>query len=95
MIETGTVLRTIRQEPLFQEQLEAIEPDVRRADEFLRGVEWLLARNPTFGQQVAPNSKVWAVASNEAPTIPNLIVYYTFDENMVYLLHIVAAEEEP
>ena len=60
-----------------------IEPNVRRADEFLEGAETVLSRQPDSGYQLN-NSKVWFIPGHTVA----LALYYTFDENNVYLLSI-------
>ena len=89
MSNVRVVLRTVREEPLFLEQLAKIEPDVQRADEFLEGVVWLLSREPGYGTQIQTGSSVWAVPAVFSPAMNQLTVYYTFDNNQVYLLSIV------
>jgi len=81
--------RTIREEPLFRQQLAKIEPSARRSDEFLEGAREALSRNPsTCGRPTAPWSAVWRMVTNDAAPITPLVLYYAFDANDVYLLSI-------
>lgn len=60
-----------------------IERDVRRADEFLEGVETILSRDPESGFRLEESS-VWFIAGHTV----DVALYYTFDENHVYFLSI-------
>jgi len=85
-------MRGVVKETRFEEQLADIEPNVKRADEFVEGAEWTLSRDPTAkGTQVADNSCVWFLPTNDVPAAPSLVIYYTFDEKKVYLLSIQIA----
>ena len=79
-------MRTIVRDPRFEREMAAIEPNVRRADEFLEGVEMILSRNPESGYQL-DDSSVWFIPGH---TI-DLALFYTFDENHVYFLSIQKA----
>lgn len=74
-----TIIRTAR----FQQEMNSIEPDVRRADEFLEGVETILARRPQSGFALK-GSSVWFVPGHTV----DLSLYYAFDDNHVYFLSI-------
>ena len=39
-------------EPRFDQELNGIESNVTRADEFMRGIEWALKRNPAGGKLI-------------------------------------------
>lgn len=88
-------MRDVCYEPYFETRLAAIEPNARRADELIRGTEWVLSRYPKFGTRIAPNSHVWAVTAVEAPTISDMVIYYSFDEQKVYFLSIELSPDEP
>ena len=60
-----------------------IEPNVRRADEFLEGVETILSRQPESGYQLG-DSNVWFIAGRTV----DIALYYTFDDDYVYFLSI-------
>lgn len=45
----GSDIRGIKRTYLFNEQVEDLIPDARRADEFMEGAEWTLSRNPREG----------------------------------------------
>ena len=42
-------MRTVVYESEFDDELEEIEPEFERADEFIRGTEWVLSRDPESG----------------------------------------------
>lgn len=77
----------------FQDELNDIESDARRADEFIRGAEWDLCRDPTSGTRMPGESKVWFLPQAETPTSEAVNLYYTFDDECVYFLSIVLASE--
>ena len=76
-------LRTIVKNSRFEKELEAIGPTIEEADEFLEGVEMVLARLPECGHQIG-NSRVWFIPGWTV----DLAIYYTFDEERVVLLSI-------
>jgi hypothetical protein len=80
--------RSIRWEERFENEFREIMPDIRRADEFLAGVDWKLSRNPETGVLAYPDSAVWMLFMHELPESPSLTIYYTFDDEYVYLLSI-------
>lgn len=84
-------MRSIVKEASFEEDLRGIEPDAKRADEFIEGAEWVLSRNPTIGTQVNPNSCVWFLPTTETSSVMPLVVYYTFNEERVHLLSVQIA----
>jgi hypothetical protein len=81
-VHTGKI-RTIIRDARFEQEMAVIEKNVRRADEFLEGTETILSREPECGYQLE-NSNVWFVAGHTV----DLALYYTFDEDNVYLLSI-------
>jgi hypothetical protein len=76
-------LREIVRNRRFENELRALEPHVRRADELVEGVEIILARTPECGSQLG-DSHVWFVPGYTV----TLAVYYTFDEDRVILLSV-------
>ena len=84
-------MRGIVKEARFEEELSEIEPDAKRADEFLEGAEWVLGREPRRGTCVGDDSCIWFLPMHDVSDAPSLIVYYTFNESKVYLLSIQIA----
>jgi hypothetical protein len=76
-------LRDIVKNSRFEQELAAIEPHIERADEFLEGVEMVLARLPQCGTQIG-DSHVWFIPGWTV----DLAIYYTFDADRVILLSI-------
>jgi hypothetical protein len=76
-------LRTIIKDTRFEQEMEAIEADVKRADEFIEGVENILSRDPESGHRLG-NSYVYFIPGWTV----DLNVYYTFNDNEVFLLSI-------
>jgi hypothetical protein len=76
-------MRTIIRDHQFDQEMVDIEASVKRADEFLEGVEIILSRSPESGSRLS-NSSVWFVPGYTV----DLALYYTFDENNVYFLSI-------
>lgn len=60
-----------------------LEPNVRRADEFIEGTEAILSRDPEAGCQLG-ESKVWFICGHTV----DAALYYTFDRDHVYFLSI-------
>jgi hypothetical protein len=85
-------MRNVSYEDDFDEELRRLFPEFERADDFIRGVEEKLARNPRFGTQLQ-GTPVWFV-----PTIDILpkryVIYYTFTDTHVRILEISPADEE-
>jgi len=76
-------LRTVIRSKEFDQELSAIEPDVKRADEFIEGAETILSREPEIGHKIG-NSRVYFIAGWTV----DLNLYYTFNEDEVILLSI-------
>jgi len=84
-----THLHTIVEEHYFALQLKRIIPDAERADEFMDGARWVLARDPTAGYQVSES--VWFLPMADSPETLAVNLYYTFNETYVYFLAIELA----
>ena len=88
------MLRQIVKASLFEDQLRSlIEGGARVADEFIEGLESELARRPEIGSwHTGTYPPVWFVPMIDVERLrPPLVVYYTFDEERVYLLSIQAS----
>ena len=83
-------LRTIVREAAFDLSLRNLIEKAREADEFLENAERVLSREPRTGHKVTiDGNPVWFLPMIlEARIKRPLILYYTFDEDQVYLLHI-------
>lgn len=81
-------IRSIVYDPEFDKELAAISHDFQRADEFIFGVDWILARQPEVGQQLRPDSPVWQISAADFPHTPAVVIFYAFDDDRVYVLAI-------
>lgn len=80
-------MRSVYYEDRFDAELLALCSDFERADELIRGIEWVLCRDPRFGDSVSGDSDVWAIALPDVLSIP-FVIYYTFSDSAVYMLSI-------
>jgi hypothetical protein len=62
--------------------MELLQPNIRRADEFVEGAETILSREPENGCQVESGSNVWFLCGHTV----DIAIYYTFDGDHVYFL---------
>jgi hypothetical protein len=85
-------MRDVVYEHEFDEQFAAIEPEFERADAFVKGVEWVLARDPTRGNCVDRQHNIWHMPLIDIFETA-LAVYYTFDDRTVYMLSIRVADD--
>ena len=87
-------MRTIRQEDRFTEQLEALKVDYERLDEALLWVNVALCKSPHIFP-VIPGTRVSRIRLRDFPGVPNLCIFFIYDENEVYLLsaELIEAEE--
>lgn len=76
-------IRTVVFDERFEYELAKIEPNVRRADEFVEGAVTILSREPEVGCQL-DGSQVWFICGHKVDTA----LYYTFDRDNVYFLSI-------
>jgi hypothetical protein len=82
----NNIPRDVIHQETFVEQLHQIENNHHRADEFIRGVEWQLSKDPTSGDRIT--NLVWAITFNNPPNSESLVLYYTFNENNIWFLSI-------
>lgn len=87
-MKNAVTYRTIIQTIEFERSLQLIEPDLRIADDFIRGIEWQLCRYPRIGTRIAPNSPIWFIPSADIRRLPRLAIYYAFNSDVVWLLKI-------
>jgi len=80
-------IRTIVKDERFEYEMAKLEPNVRRADEFVEGAETILSRNPEAGCPLA-GSQVWFICGH----MVDAALYYTFDADNVYFLSIEKAK---
>jgi hypothetical protein len=77
---------TVVREHRFEKELRALIRDAVRADQFVEGAEFVLARDPRQGVEI-PGTSIWLM-----PMAPigqdQITLYYAFDETTVWLLSI-------
>lgn len=78
-------MRTVVYGHKFESAMQDIQPNYYRADEFLRGIEWLLTAWPECGDPIRPNSPVWILATDASLGVPAASIYYTFNDTEVCL----------
>jgi hypothetical protein len=78
-------MRGCIREHRFDSELQDIEANHSIAEEIISGIEWVLARQPDSGVNVHP-SGVWYYVARDIPRQRQIIVFYTFTENHIYLL---------
>jgi hypothetical protein len=72
--------------PEFEAELRAIIPVLPRAWECMKGLEWILARDPYAGyDSLTANVRYFPLQS---PAYPVLYVFYTFGKATVWLLSV-------
>jgi hypothetical protein len=81
-VQSGKI-RTIVYDERFEYELARIEPNVRRAHEFVEGAENVLSRHPEAGYRLE-GSNVWFIGGHTV----DVALYYTFDSDNVYFLSI-------
>lgn len=82
------VFRDVVRTERFERELQDLEKDPLRADEFTEAVEWTLARDPTSGTQIKVDPPIWFIPLVDLPFGSSVAIYYTFDDNKVWLLSI-------
>ncbi len=88
--------RTIRQEPKFNEQLEALGISHKRLDEVLEGVAFALAREPERFPRI-PGTQLSIVKTPvylNAPSLRIFFTYNTYNEEEVHLLTVEFCEDD-
>src|SRR5437899_3084818 len=68
----------IRRQPQYQEELAALAEQVPRAEEFARGVEHVLSRDPRTGRMVVEMPPVWCITTPDVEAAEPMTIYYTF-----------------
>lgn len=79
--------RQVIRERSFERQLQALIRNVREADDFVEGAEFILARDPGIGSPLG--NGIWFL-----PMAPirgaQIALYYTFDDSTVTLVAIAS-----
>jgi len=85
--------RTVRRSHLFENHATQLQPDARRLDEQLRGVEWAVATKPEAFPQI-PNTALRLIKTDPFPDAPALRIYFTIDGDHYCTLQFIEKVEE-
>jgi hypothetical protein len=80
-------MRGIIEEHRFAFELQALIPNAKRADEFIDAAKWALSRDPCSGRRIS-NSHVWFLPMEQIPGLLPVVLYYTFDDDLVNFMSI-------
>ena len=89
-------MRTIVRTHRFELELNhLLQSNVRAVDEFIEATEWALSRRAEIGTPVGRTNgtEVWFLPIVTVARVDQLMVYYTFDADHVYLLSIMASQQ--
>jgi hypothetical protein len=87
------LLRTIRQEPKFDDQIKTLGISHSRLDEVLDGVCFALARHPESFENVK-GTNLSILKTAVYPGAPSLRIFFTYDECEVHLLAVEFCEDD-
>lgn len=85
MVYREIIEEEYRGKPTFRNDLLAIEPDARKADELIEGAIFVLSRDPCRGLRLGPYSDVWYF---DISGLRPCVLYYTFSASEVLLISI-------
>jgi hypothetical protein len=80
--------RQIIEEDQFREEKIRISRSVKRLDDILLGITWVLARKPESFEQVGTLDLYLAKTDAVPPGVPALYIWFWFDDDAVHLLSI-------
>lgn len=83
--------RQIIEESDFKDEKERISRSVKRLDEILLGITWVLARKPESFNKVGELDLHLAKTDPVPPDIPALYIWFWFNDSEVHLLSIERA----
>jgi hypothetical protein len=86
-------MRTIREEPEYQQAIEYFGISYRRLDEALGEMSARIRSHPEKFPS-APGWRTHRIKLVDYPGVPNLSIFFTYDDQMVYLLDAVLGPEE-
>jgi hypothetical protein len=85
--------RTVVYDPAFEEEIIRLCIEYKRLDEALAGLEWALSNSPESFAQLY-GSKLRMARIRKAPGVPEMRVWFTFDETQVTVVFAEAVEDE-
>ncbi len=85
---------TILVDDQFRREIDALIPDHPRVEDFYQGIDWILCHNAEFGRSVSENDLTLRILQQAYPSDParTLVVYYSFDDEKVYLHSIIESD---
>ena len=85
-------IRQVIREPRFEGELRRLIAKVIAADQLVEAAEFLIVRDPLTGSQTE-DPRVWAMPM-ALVEVAQVVLYYTFDDGIVWLLSIVRISNE-
>lgn len=86
-------MRSVVHSHAVTEWMDSHPSNEHRVDEAVEGLEWVLARNPWIGKKlVAGENRVYVQAADPYAGTPEIWVVYSFDDNEVTLLKMLAVQ---
>lgn len=85
-------IREVKYDHVFDKQLEEVHEDFFRADEFISGTEWLLARDPTQGTHI--HGDIWFIPLREIGDFPSVCIFYSFTDRIVTMRSILVNDSD-
>ncbi|MCX6557706.1 MAG: hypothetical protein NTW95_09810 [Candidatus Aminicenantes bacterium] len=85
--EKGSSYRTIVEGKQYSKELAALINDPKRADEFVEGIQYVLAREPNSIEATCldQNYPLWFIPCS----CNDIVIFYTYDDNEITLLSII------
>jgi hypothetical protein len=77
-------LREVVEQPRFRDEKKKLKPSAKRLDEVLDGVIWTLARSPESYANI-PGTKLYLAKTESADGVTGLFIWFTFNDNQVFL----------
>lgn len=84
--------RSLVTEKRFDEERDALNPDIERWDEVFESFDLALAQDPLILGKETDESGIYAITTGTWPGAPPVVIYFRYDDDTVTLLSI--REEE-
>ena len=81
-------LRDIVEDERFKEELSILSTDVHRAEEFIEGAKWLLARSYTYGTEISHDPPLLFLTMNDPLTSSAMTLFYSFTDTTIIFLSV-------
>lgn len=80
-------MRSIREEVEYAKAIEALRVDYRRLDEAIRQMSSALCVHPEMFPKL-PGYRVHCIHLDGYPGVPELSIFFTYDDDYVYLMSV-------